>query len=433
MKYLFAVLAWLLPAPGFSQSSPSLFTAPDYPQGYFRDPLDIPMSLAANFGELRVNHYHMGLDIRTQHRENLPVHAAADGYVCRVEIAPEGFGQAIYIRHPNGYTTVYGHLNRFFPALAAYVAAAQYREQSWQVDLTLQPSLFPVRKGELIAYSGNTGGSQGPHLHFEIRRTRDNVNLNPLLFGLPVPDRVPPTILRLAWYDAGRGVYDQSPGIVDVHPEKRNAAGLTADYAISAPVLELPVPRVGFAISAFDTQTGSRNPNGIYRAVLSEDDRTVIGFQLDRISYDDTRNINAHIDYKTRNTGGPFLQQLFLLPGYPFPSIYRVPGPSGGVDPAAAAEKGVGADEQPAPGRPEDVQRQGTAARAADGFMDISDGRVHDVRIDVTDPRGNRGRLAFEVRYAAAGVAGPPPGVVPAVSTERTGEVEKTFYPGMID
>src|SRR5215470_3390996 len=116
-------------------SSAQLFPATDYPRDYFRDPLAVPISLAANFGELRPNHYHMGLDIRTQHRENLPVFAAADGYVARVSVEPGGFGQAIYINHPNGYTTVYGHLNKFFPALAAYVHEQQYKRQSWSLSL----------------------------------------------------------------------------------------------------------------------------------------------------------------------------------------------------------------------------------------------------------------------------------------------------------
>src|SRR5882762_9681680 len=203
MRTLFAIACSLYSLSSFSQVFPPV----GYPRDYFRDPLDIPMSLAANFGELRPNHYHMGLDIRTQRKENLPVMAAADGYIARVSIEPGGFGQAIYIRHPNGYTTVYGHLNKFFPALAAYVREQQYRLESWQVKLSLPPNLFPVRKGDLIAYSGNTGGSQGPHLHFEIRRTDGDVNLNPLLFGLPVPDNTAPTILRLAWYDRGQSVY----------------------------------------------------------------------------------------------------------------------------------------------------------------------------------------------------------------------------------
>ncbi len=165
MRYL-VLAAWLCCTfQGFSQ----FFSPAEVPRGYFRDPLAVPMSLAANFGELRPNHYHMGLDIRTQHRENLPVFAAADGYVARVSVEPAGFGQAIYICHPNGYTTVYGHLNQFFPALAAYVRDQQYRRQSWAVSLTLPPNQFRVKKGDFIAYSGNTGGSQGPHLHFEIR------------------------------------------------------------------------------------------------------------------------------------------------------------------------------------------------------------------------------------------------------------------------
>src|ERR1700744_10255 len=117
MRYLLPAACLLCSLQGF----PQLFLPASYPHDYFRDPLAIPMSLAANFGELRPNHYHMGLDIRTQHRENLPVYAAADGYISRVSIEPSGFGQAVYINHPNGYTTVYGHLNRFFPALADYI------------------------------------------------------------------------------------------------------------------------------------------------------------------------------------------------------------------------------------------------------------------------------------------------------------------------
>src|SRR6187399_2077317 len=197
----------------FLSSSGQDLPPTDYPTGYFRNPLDIPIRLAANFGELRANHYHMGLDIRTQQKENLQVMAAADGYVARVVIEPAGFGQAVYIRHPNGYTTLYAHLNKFFPALAAYVGNWQYRNESWQASIDVPAGMFPVRKGQLIAYSGNTGGSQGPHLHFEIRRSADDVNLNPLLFGMPVPDTVPPVILRLSVYDRSISTYEQAPRI----------------------------------------------------------------------------------------------------------------------------------------------------------------------------------------------------------------------------
>src|SRR4051812_351735 len=156
-----------------------VFETHKYPSSYFRNPLNIPISLSGNFGELRPNHYHMGLDIRTHKVQNLPVFAAADGYVARVKIEPFGFGRAIYINHPNGFTTVYGHLNNFFPQLEQYVKEKQYENESWSVFLEIPPTLFPVKKGSLIAYSGTTGGSQAPHLHFEIRSTSDDVNLNP--------------------------------------------------------------------------------------------------------------------------------------------------------------------------------------------------------------------------------------------------------------
>jgi len=145
-----------------------------YPQKFFRDPLDIPMDLSANFGELRPNHWHMGLDIRTNQKSNLPVYAAADGYVSKVRIEPFGFGRVIYISHPNGLTTLYAHLNNFYPELEQYITEKQYELESWRVDLQIPRNLLQVKKGQFIAYSGNNGASQGPHLHFEIRDSRSD-------------------------------------------------------------------------------------------------------------------------------------------------------------------------------------------------------------------------------------------------------------------
>jgi len=426
MRYLFSAALVLRSLHGICQ----LFAPAAYPRNYFRDPLAVPMSLAANFGELRPNHYHMGLDIRTQHRENLPVFAAADGYVARVSIEPFGFGQAVYINHPNGYTTVYGHLNRFFPALADYIHKEQYRRRSWKVYLELPPSLFPVHKGDLIAYSGNTGGSQGPHLHFEIRRTAGDVNLNPLLFGLPVPDNTAPVISHLAWYDRSKSVYEQSPHLIAVTMPMRkgnmhvNTHG-DQKFTIAPSLLSVPVAHIGFALQAFDTQSGSSNPNGIFEADLFMDERPIIGFQMDKISYDNTRNINAHIDYKTRLTGGPFLQQLFFLSGYPLPSIYAVPNGSSGrsADPAAIVAAG---------GHP------------PDGVLDIGDGRPHAIRIEIRDTYGNTSRLSFEVQYKPPAGSTDDSGDSPAKTSASAGEGisfadtahgahAKRFYPGMVD
>lgn len=350
-----------------------LFQPVHYPKTEFRNPLGIPISLSANFGELRSNHYHMGLDIRTRQRINLPVYAAADGYIYKIKVEPFGFGQAIYIRHNNGYITLYAHLNAFQLALAAYVKKRQYELERWDVFLDVPAGLFPVRRGDLIAYSGNMGGSMGPHLHFEIREFPEDVNLNPMLFGLPIPDNKPPVVRKLAVYDRDRSLYEQSPEFYPVI-----AAG--KHYELAQPTIYTPSPNVGFGISGFDTQTGSANPNGIYQAVIYDNQQAVSGFRMDHISYNDTRGINAHIDYRTKAMGGPYYQLLFELPGYTH-SIYRKNGA---------------------------------------GYIRLDDGKTHDIRIELKDAHGNSSSLQFKVQYK--------PG-------EKINQVYqgKMFYPFMID
>ncbi len=159
-------------------SSAQFFSPKNYPRDYFEYPVVATRAYVANFGELRPNHYHMGYDCRTDHVQNKKIVAAADGYIAKVKIEPFGFGQAIYINHPNGLTTLYAHLNRFYPALEQYVKEQQYTQKSWAVFLDIPSNLFPVKKGDTIALSGNTGGSQGPHLHFEILTPSGGV-LNP--------------------------------------------------------------------------------------------------------------------------------------------------------------------------------------------------------------------------------------------------------------
>jgi len=324
-------------------------------------PVQAKIALAANFGELRPNHYHMGLDCKTDQKQNARVVAAADGYIAHIRIEPSGFGRSIYLNHPNGLTTLYGHLNDFFPELEKYVKEQQYKMESWLVFLDIPPDLFPVKQGQFIAFSGNTGGSQGPHLHFEIRDTKTDKVFNPSLFGFPIPDNVPPTLIRLAVYDRRISTYSQTPKLYvlkKINARLNDAVG-QGKYIPASPIIITNTDRVSFGISAVDKYTGSYNPNGIYEAVLYNDDEPVVGFQLDNISYDETRYLNAHIDHKLRASGGPFVEHLSRLPGYP---------------------EGVYKDF------------------SGDGIINLEDDSVHQIKAEVKDAYDNISLLQFSIK-----------------------------------
>lgn len=329
-----------------------IFPAKTYPKNYFTWPVQAKIGLAANFGELRPNHYHMGLDCKTDQKENVPVLAAADGYVAKVKIESSGFGQALYINHPNGLTTLYAHLNSYFPALQRYIKEQQYKLKSWAIFIDVPPHMFDVEQGQQVALSGNTGGSQGPHLHFEIRDTKTDKVLNPLLFDLPITDNIAPVIMRLAVYDRSISTYEQSPQFYTL----RKVNGV---YTTSPALIVKNTDKVSFAITAFDKYTGSTNQNGIFEADLYDDDKPVCGFQMDSISYEETRYLNAHVDYKLRSTGGPFVQHLSRLPGYTY-GIYK------------------------------DV--------SGDGVINIGDKATHHIKIDVKDPNDNSSVVEFDVK-----------------------------------
>ncbi|MCX6324952.1 MAG: peptidoglycan DD-metalloendopeptidase family protein [Sphingobacteriales bacterium] len=357
MKKRLFTLAYLISFFPADDIKAQLFSETIYPQGYFQWPVGAKVALAANFGELRPNHFHMGLDCKTDQKENVPVYAAAEGYIAKVKIEPFGFGRAIYINHPNGLTTLYAHLNRFYPELEKYITEQQYLREKWNVMIDLPPQRFPVSKGQFISASGNTGGSQGPHLHFEIRDTKSDKVLNPMLFGFDIEDDVAPEILRLAVYDRTRSTYEQPPQLLSL--KKVNGVY----RPVSGDVIALS-NRVSFAITAYDRYTGSGNQNGIYQAELYHNGTSIAGFRMDSISYDETRYLNAHIDYKTRANGGPYLQHLSVLPGYR-DGIYRT-------------------------------------AVGQDGVISLSDENPHQISILVTDANGNVSTLQFQLKRNAA-------------------------------
>jgi len=278
-----------------------------YPQDYFRNPLDIPILLAGNFGECRPGHFHSGLDIKTEGIENHAVHAAADGYVSRMKIEKGGFGHALYITHPNGFTTLYAHLNDFNPELQKFLRKKQYEKQSWMVDINLAPDQFPVKKGEQIAWSGNTGGSTAPHLHFEIRDTKTEHPLNGALFGLDIKDTQPPLPTAIAIYNLNNGFYEQTPTYYKL--VKKGTV-----YTVQEPVI-FEGAKAGIAISVNDFMNDSRNTLNFYKAVWYLDDSIQGKITLDDIGYDVTRYVNAYADYKTKTIKNDWYQCMFQMPG----------------------------------------------------------------------------------------------------------------------
>lgn len=326
----------------------------DYPQGYFRNPLSIPILLAGNFGECRPGHFHSGMDIKTGGHENEPVFAAADGYVSRIKMEPGGFGHGLYITHPNGYTTLYAHLNDFIPAIQQYVRQQQYAKESWTVDLQFGPQQFPVKKGQQIAWSGNTGGSTAPHLHFEIRDSKTEHPLNPQLFGFAVKDNIAPLARQLVLYDLTLGIYQ---GARTLYPLRK--AGTS--FAPSKDSITIGGPSVGIGIIADDYMPGSDNTLALYTAEWYLDGALQGRIRLDDIGYDETRYLHAYADYGLQKEKGLWSQLLFQLPGNKLDRIY------------------------------ESLNNQ-------HGMMVPGDAAFHAVRIVVNDVAGNSSEIAFNLR-----------------------------------
>ena len=258
-------------------------------------PLDIPLVLSGTFAELRPNHFHGGIDIKTQGRSGLKVKSVADGYVARIAISPYGYGNALYIRHPEGYTTVYGHLNTFAPEIELWVENT-LRDRS-KNDGNLYPSKdqFPVSRGQLIAFSGNTGGSFGPHLHFEIRDTRTEEPLNPLEFGIQVKDTRKPNVRGLKW---------TAKDFTDAGTLK------------SGDTLLMPGPK-GFDLFTTDKQDLANNNNGVYSILATIEGQPFFEANYRRINFSTSRFINAHINYDLYCSQGMRYTRLYELENNP--------------------------------------------------------------------------------------------------------------------
>lgn len=302
MKYLFALLIFSTPV--FAQN---------YPQDYFRPPLDLPMQLAGNFGELRSNHFHTGFDFRTQQKEGFPVYATADGYVSRIKISPFGYGKAIYIDHPNGYTTVYGHLQKGYGKLEQAIRAEQYKNESFEVEIFPNPGELVVKKGDTIAFSGNTGGSEGPHLHFEFRDTKTEKIINPLYFGYNnyLPDTKKPLISGLMVYPIGDESIaneSQKPIMINLSLQKDGNYIAEKIYAQG---------KIGFGLICSDYDNVSYNNNGVFKVEAFNNGSPSFGYEFSQLSFDEGRYVNALIDFQRFRKTKQRYQKLFMKNSFP--------------------------------------------------------------------------------------------------------------------
>ncbi|MCF8715002.1 M23 family metallopeptidase [Joostella atrarenae] len=308
MRYLSVfICSLLLPLFIYSQNN--------YPKNYFRSPLDIPIVLAGTFGELRSNHFHAGMDIKTQQREGLDVYAAADGYVSRIKVQHYGYGKAIYITHPNGYTTVYGHLQKFSPEIQEIVKKQQYKNQSYEIELFPPENEIKVSKSQLIALSGNTGGSGGPHLHFEIRDGLEKP-INPLLFGYTVKDTKAPRILGIHAYPVGDGsIINNNDSRIELRLTKQQNGTYLADKIDAS-------GSIGLGVETYDQLDMAYNKNGAYKVCTTVNGTLNFEYDFETFSFDESRYINTLIDYPTYIDNRKKIQKCYIEP-YNKLSIYK--------------------------------------------------------------------------------------------------------------
>lgn len=257
---------------------------------YYQSPVDIPIQLSGTFAELRGTHFHAGIDIRTQSKEGLPLRAVANGYVSRIKIQQGGYGKALYINHPNGTTSVYAHLKRYSEKIVPTVRKKQYKQKSYTINFYPEPSDIPVVKGEIIGYSGNTGSSFGPHLHFELRTSANQIPFNPLLDGVYISDTRKPVVKQVYAYPID-GIVNQSEEKIQLSITQKNDSLYVADPVVA-------IGKIGFGLEQFDRQDGSYNKNGTFEVLANLNGIDRFHVRFDTLSFDDTTEMHKLVDYE---------------------------------------------------------------------------------------------------------------------------------------
>ena len=336
-----------------------------HPQNYFRSPVSFPVSLAGSFGEIRRNHFHSGIDIRTEGVQGKPVYAIADGYVSRVNVSPGGFGKALYISHPNGYTSLYGHLRNYAGAIAVWVKAQQVKKESFAMDVEVPDGTLKVKKGDLVAYSGNSGASGGPHVHFEIRDSKTQEIIDPLDFGFMKADGIPPKITWVKIYPFGDNSmvnFTEKAVLIPV-------TGSGGRYRLQMADTVKVSGNIIFGIETSDNAEGSLK-TGVHAIELTIDGQKVYSQNIERFAFAETRYVNSLLDYPAFVQNGRKIQRSYVAPNNKL-SIYS------------------------------DVKNR--------GVVNFVDSKAHKVQYVVKDAFGNPATLVFYVRsHPPANMGGRP-------------------------
>jgi len=267
-------------------------------------PLNIPLIISGTFGELRANHFHAGLDIKTNGKEGYQVKSFYGGYIDRIRVSTSGYGKALYIKHPNGLTSVYAHLSKFSSKIESFVKSHQYKKEVFEIQLFPKNNEIKVKAGEIIGLSGNTGGSSGPHLHFEVRDSKNQKTINPLNFLNNIKDDRKPSIRSMYVFENN----DDYPETISKHEIKKINDSVYKSENI------LTGGKISFGLNMFDRQSLSYNRNGIYKASIYQNDSLKFEYTFNELAFEDSEFINLLRDYKTKKEKGITIQRIIKHP-----------------------------------------------------------------------------------------------------------------------
>jgi len=331
------------------------FSQANYKDGDFRSPIDYRIVLSGNFGELRPNHFHSGIDLKTDNKIGKRIYAIADGYVSRINVSPYGYGLALYVDHPNGFTSVYAHLYMFNDKINKFIKEEQYKYEKYQQTIYPNKDDFPVKKGDFIAISGNSGHSFGPHLHFEVRDTKTEKPLNTLKYGFPVTDNVSPRFFHIVKYPLSEKnrFIDETEKMIFPVKVSNGVYNLSTNQVVKVG------RKTAFGYRVHDFMNFSPDRVDLYQLKVFLDDTLIYFHQIDEFDWDESRNINSHADFDLKNTTNKWTQKCYVEPNNQL-KIYKTL-----------------------------INR---------GIVELNDFEIHNIKVLATDIHNNSSTLVFKIQ-----------------------------------